>query len=67
MFLLIDVLVIKGFDDNDNEVECYVDDNELFVVLVFKIVIDLFVGILMFMCVYFGVVNLGDVVYNFVK
>lgn len=67
LLLLIDVFVIKGIDDWENSVECYVDDNELFFLFVFKIVIDFFVGLLIFICVYFGVVNLGDVVYNLVK
>lgn len=66
---LIEVKVIIGvFDDKDEiEVECYLSDDELFLVLVFKIVIDLFVGMLIFFCCYFGVVNMGDMVYNFVK
>lgn len=69
LLFLVDVFVINGIldDGKDILVECYVSDDELFFVLVFKIVIDLFVGNLIFFCVYFGVVNFGDIVLNFVK
>lgn len=67
LLVLIDILVIKGINEDEIEGECYVSDEELFVLLVFKIVIDLFVGNLIFFCVYLGVINFGDIVYNFVK
>lgn len=69
-FLLVldEVKVICGEVDEDGIEEfCFVDDEVLFVVLVFKIVIDLFVGILMFFWVYFGKLEFGNVVFNFVK
>lgn len=60
LLLLLDILVIKGIDFKiDEEVECFVDDSVFFLVLVFKVMIDLFVGCLIFFCVYFGVLKLG--------
>lgn len=67
MLLLVDVLVIKGMCEDEVEGECYVNDDELFVSFVFKIVMDLFVGNLMFFWVYFGVLNFGDIIFNLVK
>lgn len=68
MFFIEVKVIIGVFDDKDEiEVECYLSDDELFLVLVFKIVIDLFVGMLIFFCCYLGVVNMGDIVYNLVK
>lgn len=65
---LLDVFVIKGILlDIDEEVECKFSDEELFVVLVFKIMIDFYVGKLMFFCVYFGVLNFGLYVKNLIK
>lgn len=65
----VDVFAINGIldDGKDISVERYVSDDESFFVLAFKIVIDSFVGNLIFFRVYFGVVNFGDIVLNFVK
>lgn len=65
---LFDIFVIKGINfDIDEEEICFVLDEELFVVFVFKIMIDFFVGCLIFFCVYLGVFNLGLYVLNIFK
>lgn len=66
MFLLVDILLVSGIDEDGNEVSCKVDDNEKFLVLVFKLMIDFYVGQLIFVCVYFGVLSKGDSVYNLI-
>lgn len=65
--MLIDILVIKGILVDGEEVERYFFDEELFFVLVFKIMIDLFVGKLVFFRVYFGILELGFYVLNVIK
>lgn len=69
LLLLVDVLDVKGVDVDDDIVEmiCKLDDKVLFLLLVFKIIIDLFVGVLIFFCVYLGILNGGDIVLNLVK
>lgn len=39
----------------------------MFFVLVFKVMIDLFVGLFIFIRVYFGIIEFGFYAYNFVK
>ncbi|WP_407331566.1 elongation factor G [Enterovibrio sp. 27052020O] len=63
----VDVIAIKGEDEDGNEVDRHADDNEPFAALAFKIATDPFVGTLTFLRVYSGVVNTGDTVYNSVK
>lgn len=62
-----DVPAIRGFDDDDNEVERPADDNAPFAALAFKIMTDPYVGQLTFLRVYSGVLKSGDTVINSVK
>lgn len=59
LFLLFDILLVFGYILEGVEVYCYVDDEELFIVLVFKVMIDLFVGKLIFFRVYLGKIKSG--------
>lgn len=53
LLLLFDVKLYKVIDfEIEEEVDLIVGDDKLFVVLVFKVVIDLFVGCLIFIWVY---------------
>lgn len=68
LLFLLDIDVIKGIDIKiDEEIICLVDDEVFFVLLVFKVMIDLFVGCLIFFCVYFGVFESGLYVLNVLK
>jgi elongation factor G len=61
----LDIGAIKGIDPrNDNEVKREPDDNEPMAALAFKIATDPFVGRLVFLRVYSGVLHAGDTVLN---
>lgn len=65
---LVEILVIKGIDVKmEEEIMCLVFDDELILLLVFKIMNDLFVGLLMFVCMYFGYLEMGMFLFNMVK
>lgn len=66
-FVSDEVFSIKGIIEKGEEEVWFFLDDVSFLALVFKIVMDLFVGNLIFFWVYFGVMNLGDLVYNFVR
>lgn len=70
-FLLnfFDVGVIEVYDlkDYDMIIECYFDVNDLFLVFVFKVVVYLFFGCLIYVCVYLGYFDFGFVVINLIK
>ncbi len=63
----IDIPPVKGFDDNDKEVERKADDKEPVSALAFKIMTDPYVGQLTFLRVYSGVLVSGETVANSVK
>ena len=65
----VDVPAIKGLDEDDIEKEILrkPGDAEPFSALAFKVMTDPFVGQLIFLRVYSGVVHAGDTVYNPVK
>ena len=63
----IDIPPVKGFDDNDKEVERKADDKEPVSALAFKIMTDPYVGQLTFLRVYSGVLISGETVVNSVK
>lgn len=63
----VDVPAITGIDHQEHEVARPSDDEEPFSALAFKIATDPFVGQLVFLRVYSGVVNTGDAVFNPVK
>ena len=63
----IDIPPVKGFDDNDKEVERKADDKEPVSALAFKIMTDPYVGQLTFLRVYSGVLVSGETVVNSVK
>lgn len=71
LFLLLDVFVYMGFVLGDEieecNIECIVDDVQFFLGLVFKIMNDFFVGLLIFMWIYFGVLKKGDQMLNVIK
>ena len=61
----IDIGAVKGIDPrNDNEVIREPDENEPLAALVFKIATDPFVGRLVFLRIYSGVLHGGDTVLN---
>lgn len=68
---LLDVLVYMGFKLGDESEECnivcFVDDVQLFVGFVFKIMNDFFVGLFIFVCIYLGVMIKGGLMLNFIK
>ena len=63
----VEVPAIIGLDSQDNEIERSSRDEDPFSALVFKIATDSFVGQLVFLRVYSGVLNTGDSVFNPVK
>ncbi len=63
----VDIPPVKGFDDNDKEVERKADDKEPVSALAFKIMTDPYVGQLTFLRVYSGVLVSGETVINSVK
>ncbi|MBQ9240934.1 MAG: elongation factor G [Duodenibacillus sp.] len=63
----VDIPPVKGFDDNDKEVERKADDKEPVSALAFKIMTDPYVGQLTFLRVYSGVLVSGETVANSVK
>ncbi|MEM7358637.1 MAG: elongation factor G [Pseudomonadota bacterium] len=63
----VDVPAITGIDHQEHEVARPSDDDEPFSALAFKIATDPFVGQLVFLRVYSGVVNTGDAVFNPIK
>lgn len=69
LFLLLDVKLIIGYcvSNFEEEVIVKVDDLVEFVVLVFKVMIDFYVGKLIFFCVYLGIMIFGLYVKNFIK
>lgn len=46
---------------------CEFSDNVFFLVLVFKVMMDFYVGKLIFFCVYSGVLSSGLYIKNFIK
>jgi len=62
-----EVPAISGIDHQENEAKRKSDDGESFSALAFKIATDPFVGQLVFIRVYSGVINTGDAVYNPLK
>jgi elongation factor G len=61
----IDIGAITGIDPrNDTEIKREPDDNEPFAALAFKIATDPFVGRLVFLRIYSGVLHSGDTVLN---
>lgn len=71
LLLLLDVVDYMGFklgdEDEVCDIVCCVDDDMVFLGLVFKIMNDLFVGLLIFICIYLGVLNKGDSIQNLIK
>lgn len=68
LFSLFEVLFIKGiYEDGEIVIEFFVDFEGKFVVLVFKIMVDFYVGCLIFVCIYLGILILGSYVYNVFK
>lgn len=67
LLFLVDVKLFVVYDEEGNVIELIVGDDKLFVVLVFKIVIDLFVGCLIFLWVYIGFFKFGFYVLNVIK
>jgi elongation factor G len=63
----IEVPAITGLDHQEKEVARRADDDESFSALAFKIATDPFVGQLVFLRVYSGVINTGDAIFNPVK
>ncbi|HSL85872.1 MAG TPA: elongation factor G [Bacteroidales bacterium] len=61
----VDIGAVKGIDPrNDNEILRNPDDNEPLAALVFKIATDPFVGRLVFLRIYSGILKAGDIVLN---
>lgn len=71
LLFLLDVVDYMGFKSGDEieicDIVCCVDDEMVFFGLVFKIMNDLFVGFLIFICIYFGMFEKGDILLNFIK
>ena len=63
----LEVLAIKGIDEDGNEVKRYSSDAEPLSALAFKVATDPFVGSLTFTRIYSGVMEAGTSVYNSVK
>jgi len=63
----IEVPAITGLDHQEKEVARQAGDDEPFSALAFKIATDPFVGQLVFLRVYSGVINTGDAIFNPVK
>lgn len=63
----LEVLAIKGVDEDGNEVKRYSSDAEPLSALAFKVATDPFVGSLTFTRIYSGVMEAGSTVYNSVK
>jgi elongation factor G len=63
----LDVLAIKGVDEDGNEVVRHSSDIEPLSALAFKVATDPFVGTLTFTRIYSGVMTTGTSVYNSVK
>ena len=63
----IEVPAITGLNHQEKEVARQSDDDEPFSALAFKIATDPFVGQLVFLRVYSGVINTGDAIFNPVK
>jgi elongation factor G len=63
----LDVLAIKGTDEDGNEVVRHSSDVEPLSALAFKVATDPFVGTLTFTRIYSGVMETGTSVYNSVK
>jgi elongation factor G len=63
----IEVPAITGLDHQEKEVSRRASDDEPFSALAFKIATDPFVGQLVFLRVYSGVINTGDAIFNPVK
>ncbi|MGH8670490.1 MAG: elongation factor G, partial [Burkholderiales bacterium] len=63
----VDIPPVEGIADNGQPLSRRPDDKESFSGLAFKIATDPYVGQLIFLRVYSGVVNSGDTVYNPVK
>ncbi|WP_339045085.1 elongation factor G [Candidatus Zinderia endosymbiont of Aphrophora alni] len=63
----IDIPSIKGLDENNKEEFRKSSDDEKFSSLAFKIMNDLFVGQLIFLRVYSGIIRTGDFIYNPLK
>lgn len=53
--LLLDILVVKVYKGENEEVDVFVIDDYFFIGLVFKVMIDLFVGLLIFIRFYVGI------------
>ena len=62
-----DVAVIKGTDEDGNEVDIHATDDAEFAALAFKVVSDPFVGKLTYFRVYQGTINSGSYVKNTTK
>jgi elongation factor G len=61
----VDIGAIKGIDPrNDNEIKREPDDNEPLSALAFKIATDPYVGRLVFLRIYSGILHAGDTVLN---
>jgi len=61
----VDIGAVKGIDPrNDNEIVRNPDDNDPFAALAFKIATDPFVGRLVFLRIYSGILKAGDIVLN---
>jgi len=61
----IDIGAVTGIDPrNDNEITRMPDDNEPFAALAFKIATDPYVGRLVFLRIYSGILHSGDTVLN---
>ena len=64
----LDIPPVKGTKkDSDEEIERKSDDNEPFAALAFKVMVDPFVGRLVFFRVYSGTLKSGSYVYNATK
>lgn len=63
----LEVLAIKGIDEDGNPVKRYSSDAEPLSALAFKVATDPFVGTLTFTRIYSGVLEAGTSVYNSVK
>jgi elongation factor G len=61
----VDIGAVTGIDPrNDNEITRHPDDNEPLAALAFKIATDPFVGRLVFLRIYSGILHAGDTVLN---
>jgi len=63
----LEVLAIRGVDEDGNEIKRYSSDAEPLSALAFKVATDPFVGTLTFTRIYSGVMEAGTTVYNSVK